>query len=179
MRIMGLIEALQGVKSVKKAWGEAQNKCLSNLKLILSNAPILEHPNWDREFIVATDASQFGIGAVLYQKDEGQKDHIIHLRAQSLTKGQKNYPATKRELLAMIAALKKWRHILLGRKFTVKVDHKGDGDERKYLIWWEGYPKSEATWESTNNIFNKLVIKEYWKKKTKSKSSSFSSCLPQ
>ena len=65
--------------------------------------------------------------------------------------------------------------------FNVKriLDHKGDGDERKYLIWWEGYPKSEATWESTNNIFNKLVIKEYWKKKTKSKSSSFSSRLPQ
>ena len=63
--------------------------------------------------------------------------------------------------------------------FNVKriLDHKGD--ERKYLIWWEGYPKSEATWESTNNIFNKLVIKEYWKKKTKSKSSSFSSHLPQ
>ena len=122
--VVGPIEALQGVKSVKKAWGVKQVETIKLIKKILSNAPVLEHPNWDRPFTVATDASQFGVGAVLYQKDEDDKMHIIHLHAQSFTKGQKNYPATKRELLAMIAPLKRWRHILMGRKFVIEVDHK-------------------------------------------------------
>ena len=122
--VVGPIEELRGVKSVKKAWGVKQVETIKLIQKILSNAPVLEHPNWDRPFTVATDASQFGIGAVLYQKDKDDKMHIIHLHAQSFTKGQKNYPATKRELLAMIAPLKKWRHILMGRKFTIEVDHK-------------------------------------------------------
>ena len=109
---------------MKKAWGVKQVETIKMIQKILSNAPVLEHPNWDRPFTVATDASQFGIGAVLYQKDKDDKMHIIHLHAQSFTKGQKNYLATKCELLAMIAPLKKWRHILMGRKFTIEVDHK-------------------------------------------------------
>ena len=109
---------------MKKAWGVKQVETIKLIQKILLNAPVLEHPNWDRLFTVATDASQFGIGAVLYQKDKDDKMHIIHLHAQSFTKGQKNYLATKRELLAMIAPLKKWRHILMGRKFAIEVDHK-------------------------------------------------------
>ena len=122
--VVGPIKELRGVKSVKKAWGVKQVETIKLIQKILSNAPVLEHPNWDRLFMVATDASQFGIGAVLYQKDKDDKMHIIHLHAQSFTKGQKNYPAMKHELLAMIAPLKKWRHILMGRKFTIEVDHK-------------------------------------------------------
>ena len=124
-RIVGPIKELRGVKSVKKAWGVKQVETIKLIQKILSNAPVLEHPNWDRPFTVATDASQFGIGAVLYQKDKDDKMHIIHLHAQSFTKGQKNYLATKRELLAMIAPLKKWRHILMGRKFAIEVGPQG------------------------------------------------------
>ena len=132
--VVGPIEALRGVKSVKKAWGVKQVETIKLIKKILSNAPILEHPNWDRPFTVTTDASQFGIGTVLYQKDKDDKMHIIHLHAQSFTKGQKNYLVTKRELLAMIAPLKKWRHILMGRKFVIEVDLEYIHSSTQYMV---------------------------------------------
>lgn len=73
---------------------------------------------------VATDASQYGAAAVLFQKDEkGRIKHIAFV-SQSLSPSQRNWSTTKRELYAIILALKKFRIFLLGKHFEVQCDHK-------------------------------------------------------
>lgn len=64
-----------------------------------------------------------GIGAVLYQKHDNKK-HIIVFMACSLTKSEQHYPVTKKELLGVMFALKKFHKYLWGNKFTLYNDHK-------------------------------------------------------
>ena len=76
----------------------------------------------DKEYIVTCDASDFAIGAVLSQKhDDGEHPVAYELRKMNVAKG--NYLTHERELLAMIHALRTWRHYLSGKKFTVIIDH--------------------------------------------------------
>lgn len=79
------------------------------------------------------DASQFGIGAVLYQLDPGytgqpllapdKVKRFISFYSHALNPTQRNYSATKRELLAIVSALRAWDHYLYGRHFTLFTDH--------------------------------------------------------
>ena len=90
---------------------------------VLESAPVLSVPDFRVPFIVATDASQYGVGAVLYQVVGGKKK-FIGFGAKALQKGQKNYPAPKRELLAMLFGLRRWGEMLQPQEFMVEVDHK-------------------------------------------------------
>jgi len=62
------------------------------------------------------------VGAVLYQMVDGERKYVA-FGARALRKGQKNYPATKRELLAIMFALHKWEHLLLDHTFSVETDN--------------------------------------------------------
>ena len=77
----------------------------------------------DKAFHVSTDALQHGVGAVLYQVVNREKKYVSFM-SKALKKGQQNYSATKRELLAIVYALKRWEPFLVGTKFSVKTDHK-------------------------------------------------------
>ncbi|SAL97138.1 hypothetical protein, partial, partial [Absidia glauca] len=81
-------------------------------------------PRSDLPFHVATDASDVGIGAVLYQLDKDGT--ILHngFMARALSKSERNYQITKKELLAVIFALNKFHQHLWGRHFTLYTDHK-------------------------------------------------------
>ena len=85
-------------------------------------APILAYPDPQTEFILDTDASAYGIGAVLSQVQDGQ-ERVIAYGSRSLTKEERRYCVTRRELLAVVYFLKTLRHYLYGRKFTVRTDH--------------------------------------------------------
>ncbi len=98
------------------------NASTSKMKAILASDLILSYPEFEKQFFVATDASSFGIGAVLYQKD-GDKIKYISFASRALQKSERNYGATKRELLAIIFALKQFRFYLYGRQFELFTDH--------------------------------------------------------
>ncbi len=138
--LTGPLEILRKVKRISKSmWGEKQEKAWKVIKNVVKEAPILTKPDWNEKFYVATDASQYGVGAALYQK-VGDKHKYIKFASQALTPGQRNYPASKRELLAIIFALKKWRYILYGRRFVVETDHKAltylhQSDKYMILDW--------------------------------------------
>jgi hypothetical protein len=100
------------------------------LKQKLVSAPILVPPNWDKDFDVYVDASNVAIGSILGQKDDSQYDHPIYFASRQLNAAVKNYSVTKREALGMIFLIQKFRHYLLGFKFTFYVDH----DALKYMI---------------------------------------------
>ena len=111
----------------KFVWASEHQKAFDTLKLALTTAPVLGYPNFEREFILETDASLRGLGAVLSQVDEQGKTHVIAYASQTLRPSEKsmhNYSSAKLELLALKwAVTKKFRDYLLGSKFTVYTDN--------------------------------------------------------
>jgi len=117
-------------KSEAFEWTAECRKALDTLKEKLATAPILVHPDWDKQFHVHIDASGIALGAVLAQPGETTVDHPIYFASQRLSNAEKNYTTTEREALAMVYSLQKFRHYLLGGKFTFFTDHSA----LKYLV---------------------------------------------
>ena len=102
--------------------GEAQD-AFETLKARLTSTPILAFPCLQEPFILYTDASQFAMGAVLAQVQDGMKRAICYA-SKALSKSQTKYSATRRELLAIVNFTRHFRHYLLGRKFRIVTDHR-------------------------------------------------------
>ena len=92
------------------------------LKKKLTSAPILAFPRPSDTFILDTDASECGIGAVLSQRQEGI-ERVIAYGSRTLTKSERNYSTTRKELLALVYFLQHFRCYLLGQPFIVRTDH--------------------------------------------------------
>ena len=103
-------------------WGEEQQKAFEALKRAVTTAPCLAIPDPQREFLVHTDSSGYATGAVLMQQFESGLRPIAFL-SKKMTPAERRYPVHEQELLAILNALKAWRHYLGGRHFTVLTDH--------------------------------------------------------
>ena len=103
-------------------WGKEQQEAFDQLKDHLVTAPILGVPKSTGRFILDTDASDNGLGAVLSQEQDGQEKVLMYL-SRSLTKEERRYCVTRRELLAVVYAVRECKHYLLGRRFLVRTDH--------------------------------------------------------
>lgn len=121
------LDALRNAPGVFKL-NDIQLQCFNALKNLLVSAPILHFPDFSLPFYVATDASNYGIGTVLYQLPDGEANpqniRYISFVARSLQPSERNYSATQRELLAIVFALKKLHYYLWGRHFTLFTDHR-------------------------------------------------------
>ena len=80
-------------------WGEEQQKAFDTLKECLTNPPVLGYADYAKPFVLHTDASFQGLGAVLYQR-QGDLDRVISYASRSLKKSEKPYPVHKLESLA-------------------------------------------------------------------------------
>src|SRR5580765_2349779 len=107
---------------VKFEWEEKCQEAFEKLKSLLSSSPILSFPKEEDEFILDTDASNIGIGAVLSQKQDGSEKVIAYF-SRVLSKSERNYCVTRRELLSIVDSIKFFRRYLLGRKFLIRTDH--------------------------------------------------------
>lgn len=94
-------------------WQAEQQAAFDDLKQKLTTAPVLAYPDPTKHFTVTTDASSRAIGAVLTQ-DHGKGQQPIAFFSRKLTPTELDYAAYERELLALIEALKHWRHYLRG-----------------------------------------------------------------
>jgi hypothetical protein len=106
----------------KFEWKEAQQQAFDELKRAVSTGPVLIIPDDTIPYVVTTDASGYAIGATLSQ-DQGNGSQPIAFLSKKMLAAEKNYPVHEQELLAVICALKEWRHYLHGRKFTIITDH--------------------------------------------------------
>ena len=103
-------------KGIRIQWRPEHESSFAELKGYLISAPILKLPDFSKEFEVVTDASKLALGGVLTQ--EGRP---VAYTSRKLRDHEKNYPTHDLELLAVIHALKLWRHYLLGSKFQLLV----------------------------------------------------------
>jgi len=94
-----------------------------HLKAKLTSQPILQYPDFSKEFILSTDASNTGLGAVLSQGSLG-KDLPVAFASRSLNKSEINYSTSEKELLSIVWATRYFRPYLYGRHFQVVTDHK-------------------------------------------------------
>jgi hypothetical protein len=105
-------------------WGEEQQKAFKEIKMAIISEPVLVLPRDEGKFKVETDASNFGIGAILSQQ-QNSFWHPIAFMSKTLTEAERNYEIYDKELLAIIKALCTWRQYLLDAKeqFEICTDH--------------------------------------------------------
>ena len=118
------ITRLSHAKNVSELWGDEQTRSFEALKNILQSNLVLSYPDLTKQFFVATDASLYGVAAVLFQRDDKGRDKYISFVSASLSPSQRRWNTTKRELYAIVMALQKFRKFLYGRHFRIYTDHK-------------------------------------------------------
>ncbi|KAK4394161.1 Retrovirus-related Pol polyprotein from transposon.6, partial [Sesamum angolense] len=115
-------------KDANFEFDDACAAAFDKLKESLTSAPVIRFPDWNLPFEIMCDASNHAIGAVLGQRI-GKEPHVIYYASRMLDNTQSNYTTTEKELLAVVFALEKFCHYLLGTK-VVFSDHAA----LKYLL---------------------------------------------
>ncbi|GFW93036.1 retrovirus-related Pol polyprotein from transposon 17.6 [Trichonephila clavipes] len=106
----------------KFQWTKECEDSFLQLKEALTSSPILIYPQPDKPFILDTDASTESVGAVLSQEIDGQ-ERVVAYWSKCLSKPERNYCVTRKELLAIVKAIEHFHHYLYGQKFLLRTDH--------------------------------------------------------
>ena len=103
-------------------WDQECQVAFDGLKEALCEAPVLAYPRSSGLFIVDTDASNTGVGGVLSQLQDDE-EKVIWYASKKLSRAQRQYCVTRRELLAAVIFLQEFRHYILGQEFILRTDH--------------------------------------------------------
>jgi len=103
-------------------WQQEQQDAFEEPKRKLTEAPVLACPDFSEKFVLQTDASDIGLGAVLTQKIQGT-ERVIAFASRRLIAAKENYSATEKECLAIVWVIRKLRCYLEGYRFEVRTDH--------------------------------------------------------
>ena len=114
-------------------WSPQHQEAFDSLCQALTSPPILDYPTHDDCFILTTDASDVGIGAIL----STCRGTVVEYASRTLNPAERKYTTTEKECLAIVWAVRKFRHFLLGAPFTLETDHKP-------LEWLESAKASHA-----------------------------------
>ncbi len=123
-RLSRPLDRLRKTKNLKPLWTNEHTQAYDRLRTALHSSLILSFPDFSAPFCVGTDASDKGLGAILYQEPEPGNIKYVAFAARAISKSESNYGATKRELAAIIFALEKFRYYLWGTHFKLYTDHK-------------------------------------------------------
>ncbi|CAM5158112.1 unnamed protein product [Eretmochelys imbricata] len=104
-------------------WTGKCQKAFNKLKATLMSDPVLRAPDFDKLFLVTTDASERGVGAVLMQKGPDQEFHPVVFLSKKLSERESNWSVTEKECYAIVYALEKLRPYVWGRRFHLQTDH--------------------------------------------------------
>ena len=117
-------------------WTEECELAFQELKHHLVTAPIFSYPDFSKEFVLDTDASNLALGAVLSQVQEDGSEKLIAYGSRLMTKTERRYCATRRELLSAVTIVKQFHPYLLGRHFKLRTDHGS-------LVWLKNFKEPE------------------------------------
>ncbi|RVW62712.1 Retrovirus-related Pol polyprotein from transposon 17.6 [Vitis vinifera] len=129
------------MKDAKFIWDDRCQKSFEELKLFLTIAPTVRAPNWKLPFEVMCDASDFAIGVVLGQREDG-KPYVIYYASKTLNEAERNYITIEKELLAIVFALNKFCAYFVGSFIVVFTYHSAlkylptKQDAKSRLIRW-------------------------------------------
>ena len=110
-------------KTAKFEWSADCQAAFEEVRQRLVTAPILAFPDLSKPFILDTDASDTGTGAVLSQVDDEGRERVIAYASKVLSRAERRYCVTRKELLAVVTFIQHFRPYLLGRRFTLRTDH--------------------------------------------------------
>ena len=111
-------------KEAQWTWGKEQEGAFKSVKALLTSDRVLAPYDPTRELILACDASPYGVGVVLSQRDaEGCKQPVAYA-SRTLAPAERNYSQLKKEGLAIIFGVKRFHSYLFGHKFVILSDHK-------------------------------------------------------
>ena len=146
-----ICEPLQDIVSSKKfKWSDKEDDAFLKLKTALISSPVLTLPNNMGKFYLDTDASHGSIGAVLSQEQNGVLK-VIAYASNRLTKSQRNYCVTRKELLASYHYIRHFKHYLAGRHFILRTDHKA----LQWLLNWKKPSTSQyCLWKAELECFS-------------------------
>ena len=103
-------------------WQDPQQRAFTTLIDALVEEAVLLHPHFDEPFIVDTDASGRGLGAVCSQVRNGV-EHPLAFASRCLLAAESKWHIREKEALGIVWALETFRHYLLGSQFSVRTDH--------------------------------------------------------
>uniref|UniRef100_A0A9J7WVK0 ribonuclease H n=1 Tax=Cyprinus carpio carpio TaxID=630221 RepID=A0A9J7WVK0_CYPCA len=106
----------------KVPWNPETESAFHRVKAALTSEPVLRAPDFNRPFLVQTDASDTGLGAVLSQVIDSEEHPVIYI-SRKLTSAERRYAAVEKEALAIKWAVLELHYYLLGRQFTLITDH--------------------------------------------------------
>ena len=124
-------------KTAPFEWTNLCQGAFEELRRRLTSAPVLAYPNSVDPFILDTDASDTGIGAILSQSQPDGTERVIAYASRALTRQERRYCVTRRELLAAVEFTHHFRCYLIGRKFTLRTDHAS-------LTWLQNFREPEG-----------------------------------
>lgn len=105
------------------SWSDEAQKSFSAVKELLLQSPALALFDPNLATVVSTDASDYGLGAVLSQIHENNTERIVAFASRTLSTAERKYSTIEKEALACVWAVEKWRTYLWGRKFLLRTDH--------------------------------------------------------
>lgn len=109
---------LSHAKTKQFDWGESDHKIIESIFKEMTKTMTLSYPDYTKDFILETDASDDGMGAILYQEDR-----ILGIFSRKFTEVQARYTVSEKELLAIITALEYFKTIIYLSKIKIKTDH--------------------------------------------------------
>lgn len=111
-------------KSAMWTWDHAQQKSFDEIKREICSVPILAHYDTNRETILASDASSYGLGAVLTQKQDDGTFRPVAFASRSMTETERRYAQIEKEALAITWGCEKFHQMIIGKEIKIHTDHK-------------------------------------------------------
>src|SRR6266540_1575393 len=123
MRPMYELTRKENGKAVPFEWTAARQKAFKAIKAKLAVTLVVAHSDFNKPFILYTDASGGGVGAVLHQKSKDGRERIIACASRTYNEHEKKYPITKQECLAVVWGVEKFKQFLSVKPFKIITDH--------------------------------------------------------
>jgi len=143
-------------KDTPWAWTHLQETTFTALQHALTSALVLILLDYDKPFTLITDASDYATGSILEQDDALGRSHPVAFYSKSLQPAKRNYKIHDKELLAIIHALKHFRHYLQGSAHQTKIF--SDHANLKYFTTKQTLTRRQVQWSLFLGTFDYIII---------------------